>query len=190
VRSKVGHAAGYTLVEVLMVGAVMTIVAAIAIPQVALALRRYALNNASQQVASTIRAARYAAVSKGTTLRIRFNCPATGQYRVVEVTSLSAIDQDPARCSNTAYPFPDPTAGMLPDNEGPVLLVPPGTEFGSVEDMEISKEGRVTPLTGCPACATTGGAVTLALENGYETQATNIGQNGRIEVEAVEDLDD
>ena len=186
---KVQEAAGYTLVEVLMVGAVMMIVATIAIPQVAAALRRYALNNASQQVASTIRGARYAAVSKSTTLRIRFNCPAAGQYRVLEVTGTSAIDQAPDRCSNTTYPFPDPTAGTLPDNDGPILVVPPGTVFGAVEDMQISQEGRVTPLTGCPTCVTAGGTVTLALENGYETQDTNIGQNGQIEVEQVEDLE-
>jgi Tfp pilus assembly protein FimT len=188
-RLTVEEAAGYTLIEVLMVGAVAMIVAAAAVPQVAAGLRRYALNNASQQVASTIRAARYAAVSKSTTLRIRFNCPAAGQYRVVEVTGTGGIDQASDRCSNTAYPFPDPTTGALPDNDGPVLVVPAGTAFGAVEDMEISAEGRVTALTGCPACAVAGGLVTLALENGYETQATNIGQNGQIEVEAVEDLE-
>lgn len=188
-RSKIGRSAGYTLIEVLMVGAVMMIVAAVAIPQVTAAMRRYSLNNASQQVASAIRGARYAAVSKGVTLRVRFNCPAAGQYRVVEVTGTSAIDQDATRCSNTAYPFPDPAAGTPPDNDGPVQVVPPGTSFGAVEDMEISEQGRVTPLTGCPTCVAASGSVNLALENGYETQATNVGQNGQIEVEAVEALE-
>jgi Tfp pilus assembly protein FimT len=186
--SKAEQTAGYTLVEVMMVGAVMMIVAAIAIPQATAAMRRYALSNASQQVASAIRAARYAAVSKSTTLRIRFNCPAAGQYRVMELTGTSLVDQDTNRCSDTTYPFPDPATGTLPDNDGPVLIVPAGTTFGTVEDMEINEQGRVTPLTGCPTCLAGSGVVTVALENGYETQATNIGQNGQIEVQPVEDL--
>lgn len=175
-------AAGYTLIEVLIAVAVMMIVSAIAIPVITSAMRRYALNNAAQQIASVVRSARFTAVSKNTVMRVRFDCPENDQYRVVEFTEDSTIDTDTDRCSNAAYPYPDADAANKPDVDGPVLLVPAGTEIGDADDLEINKEGRVTALSGCPTCTAGSGGGTVAIENGFESQTITIGQNGQVAV--------
>jgi prepilin-type N-terminal cleavage/methylation domain-containing protein len=178
-------AAGYTLVEVMMVTAVMAIIAGVAVPPIAAGMRRYALNNAAQQVASAIRSARYTAVAKNTDVRVRFNCPADNQYRVVEVTGVTAIDTNADRCSTASYPYPDADLTALPNVDGPVLVLPSGTELGDVDNLHIDTEGRVSPLTGCPTCATTTGTVAIALENGVESQTITVGLNGQIQVETA-----
>ena len=178
-------AAGYTLVEVMMVTAVMAIIAGIAVPPIAVGMRRYALNNAAQQVASAIRSARYTAVAKNTDVRVRFDCPADNQYRVIEVTGVTAIDNDDDRCDADSYSYPDADPTALPNVDGPVLVLPAGTELGAVDNLQIDTEGRVSPLTGCPSCATTTGTVAVALENGFESQTITVGLNGQIQVEAA-----
>lgn len=182
-------AAGYTLVEVLMVSGVMAIIAGMAVPAIAAGMRRYALNNAAQQVASVIRSARYTAVAKNTDVRVRFNCPAANQYRVVEVTGVTAIDTATDRCSATSYPYPDANTAAAPNVDGPVLVLPAGTELDDFDNLQIDTEGRVTPLTGCPSCATTTGTVSVALENGFESQTITVGQNGQIQVQTAVTLD-
>ena len=64
-------------------------------------------------------------------MRVRFNCPATGQMRVVEVTGNAAIDTAGDRCDLGAYPYPDTDASTAPNNDGPVLQM--GSSHGSAD---------------------------------------------------------
>ena len=176
-------AAGYSLVEVLLVTGIMAVVAAIAVPTVGAVMRRYALNNLSQQVAATIRSARYTAVAKNKVVRVRFNCPADDQYRMVEFTTSGAIDDASDRCSASTYPYPDADPMNPPNVDGPVIVVPPGTELGTVADIEIDARGRLTPLTGCPVCTPSGGTTaSVILENGYESQTVTVDQTGQVNI--------
>jgi type II secretion system protein H len=75
-RSK---AAGFTLIETLIVVALVAVMAGISAPVVAGGLARYNLTSAAQQVASTVRSARFQAVGRNARLRIVFTA-ATGQY--------------------------------------------------------------------------------------------------------------
>ena len=95
---------GFSLVELLIVVAVGMIVLGIAVPAVVEATRQASLNTSVQSVAAAIRGARYMAVAKNRTLRVRFNCPAANQFRVIEVTGNAGIDQAANRCSATVYP--------------------------------------------------------------------------------------
>lgn len=183
-------AGGFTLTELLIAVAVMTVTAAIAIPAIETGMRRYALNNAAQQIASTIRSARYTAVSKNKKVRVRFNCPDTDQYRVVEVVNSNTVDQATDRCSNTSYPYPDAVPGTAPDVDGPILLLPTGTEMAVVEDLEIDTDGRVTAQTGCPTCAPAGGTVAIAIENGFESQTINVSNQGQVDVDGAVPIDE
>jgi len=77
---------GFTLIEVVVVSAVAMITIGLAAPALTGAMQHYQFNTDVQQLAATIRNARYKAVSSNATMRVRLNCPSQGQMRVVQVT--------------------------------------------------------------------------------------------------------
>lgn len=173
-------ARGFTLLEVLLVSGLVVVMMAIAVPTVLAHMRAYALTTTMNTVSAEIRGARYAAVSKNRTVRVRFNCPAANQYRIVEVVGNAAIDNAANRCSETAYPYPDPNPAAAPNLDGPIMRLPQGAQFGAVRDLEISTTGRVTPLTGCPTCATAAPPASLVMSNSYDTRTITVTGSGQI----------
>jgi Tfp pilus assembly protein FimT len=160
--------AGFTVIEVTVVAAVAMATVGLAAPSIIEAIDAYKFNSDVQQVAATIRGARYNAVASNTTLRVRFNCPATGQMRVLEVTGNSAIDNASDRCDTTSYPYPDGNGSAAPNNDGPVIQIGPSTALPTtVSGLEISTAGRVVPIAGCPACAASSPPATLTLGDDY-----------------------
>lgn len=113
---------GYSLVEIMIVVGLVAVFAAMTAPVMSGAMKRYSLISASQQVVSTIRAARYQAVGKNIILRVKFDFPAPGQYQVVDSADVAV---------------------------GAVNYLPDGADFGAVsDDIEINTSGRVTGLAG------------------------------------------
>jgi prepilin-type N-terminal cleavage/methylation domain-containing protein len=113
---------GFTLIELMLVVTMISILAAATAPSIASGMRRLTLTTASQEIASTVRTARYQAVGQNTTLRVRFNFPAAGQYQIVD-------DMDAP--------------------VGPVRFLPNGATFNAVSgDIQINPQGRVTALAG------------------------------------------
>ena len=174
--------AGFTAVELLIVVAIAGIVAGISVPSLTGAMQRYALNWARQTVAAEIRLARFTAVSTSRTMRVRFNCPGPGQFRVVEVVGLEGVDSAANRCSEASYPFPDQNPGERPNADGRIVWLPQGAQFGALQDLEITPRGRVTPLTGCPRCAQGAPPAEVSLTNGYDTQTIAVSASGRVEL--------
>lgn len=76
-------AAGFTLIEALIVVALVSVLAGVAAPLIAGGMARYNLTSAAQQVASTIRSARFQAVGRNARLRIVFNAAARQYSREV-----------------------------------------------------------------------------------------------------------
>lgn len=114
--------AGFSLVELMIVVGLISVLGAMTGPVIQAGMAQYALISATQQVASTIRTARFQSVAKNRTLRVRFNNPAADQYRVLD-------DVDAA--------------------VGEVQILPSGAQFGAISgDLEIDPEGRITPLAG------------------------------------------
>ena len=171
---------GFTLVEVLVVIAVIAILAGVSVPQIGGLMRRYALNSATRQVASVIRSSRYTAVSKNRIVRVRFNCPAAGQFRVVEVVGSAAVDNDVNRCSETNYGYPDPDTAAAPDVDGPIHRLPSDAQFVGVQDIQFDTQGRAQRLIGCPACVAAAAPATVVTGNGYETQTLTISASGQV----------
>ena len=166
------HEAGFSIVEVVVVAAVTMITVGLAAPSITGAIETYQFNSDVQSVAATIRSARFTAVASNKSMRVRFNCPATGQMRVVEVTGNTAIDQASDRCSLSSYPYPDTDANTAPNNDGPILEMGSSTDLPTtVAGLEISTSGRVVPLTGCPACSTASPPAVLTM--GDERSDTN-----------------
>lgn len=174
--------AGFTAVELLITVAIAGIVAGMSIPSLTGAMQRYALNGARQTVAAEIRLARFRAVSTNRTMRVRFNCPGPGQFRIVEVVGLPQIDNAADRCSESSYPFPDQDPSSQPNADGRVVWLQQGAQFGDLHDLEITPRGRVTPLTGCPGCAQAAPPASVSLTNGYDTQAIAVSASGRVEL--------
>jgi Tfp pilus assembly protein FimT len=172
---------GFSLVELLVVVAVAMIVMAVAVPSVTATMQSYALNSGVQIIASTVRSARLAAVSKNRQVRVLFNCPIAGQMRAVEVTGNAAIDNAADRCSTTTYPYPDPNPAAVPNIDGPVVVLPEGAQFGAFESVLIGTDGRVTPQTGCPAaCVASAVPATVILSNTHDTRTITVAASGQV----------
>jgi prepilin-type N-terminal cleavage/methylation domain-containing protein len=171
---------GYTLVELMIGVAVAATVAGATIPMVDDTLRHYALTQAAANVAATVREARLMAVSKNRTVRVRFDCPAPGQMRIVEVTGNPTIDTAVNRCSPDAYPYPDPDPNALPNADGPVVPLPSRAQFGTFESLEIDPQGRVTPQTNCPNCSNSPVPATIDVRNSYATRTITVTTGGQV----------
>ena len=162
------HEAGFTVIEVTVVAAVAMLTVGLAAPSIIEAIDAAKFNNDVQLVAATVRNARYNAVASNTTLRVRFNCPAVGQMRVVEVTGNAAIDTADNRCDIAAYPYPDGNGSAAPNNDGPVIQIGTSTSLpAATTGLQISTTGRVVPVTSCPACATAAPPATLTMGDDY-----------------------
>ena len=172
----------------MIVVCLIAVLAAMSGPVISAGMERYALISASQQVADTVRAARLQAVAKNRTLRVRFNCPAAGQYRIVEVVGDAVVDNAANRCDENAYPFPAPDANpaTLPNLDGAVQRLPFGATFTGLDDLEVNTLGRVTPLAGCPACmglaGTAPGAVGVSNGHADQDRTITVSRSGRVNV--------
>src|SRR5262245_21422182 len=89
---------GFTLIEAIVVGAGGRITIGRGAPSLTGAIEHYRFNTDVQQLATTIRNARYKAVSINQPVRVRLNCPSQGLMRVVQVTGDSSIDNAADRC--------------------------------------------------------------------------------------------
>lgn len=133
------------MVELLIVLGMVGVLAATAVPLMSGAFRRSVSMGAGRDIAGQIRSARLAAVTTNRAMRVRFNCPAAGQYRVLELTGNAAIDNDVNRCT---YEYPDTNPNAAPNLDGPIMYLPDGISFSATQDLQISTAGLITPLTG------------------------------------------
>lgn len=170
------RADGFTLLDVTMTTVITGIVMAMAIPMIQTARERYQLTSASREVAAEIRSARLVAISTNRSMRVRFNCPAPRQYRIIEVVGNPAIDGDPNRCSLAAYPFPSPNPAAAPTLDGPALSLPGLVTFGEPEDLQIDRAGRVTAVGGGAMPAT------ISVANPHETRNVMVSVSGRVQI--------
>ncbi len=166
---------GFTLIDIMFTVSLLGVLMAVTVPGATTASRRHHLTAATREVAAQVRLARLKAVTANRTIRVRFNCPAAGQFRVVEVVNNAAIDNAGDRCSSTTYPYPDPNPAAQPNLDGPVMVLRGGITFGGVQDLDIAPTGRVTALTGeVPA--------TIGVTNSHETQNVTVSATGRVQV--------
>lgn len=164
---------GFSILELLLVVSVSVILLGISIPAVNGARQRLELRATLQEVAQNIRAARLRSVTTGRTLRIRFNCPGAGQYRVVEWTGSAAIDDAATRCTALAFPYPDTTPGTLPDLDGPVVDLTPGVTLVASAALIVTPNGRITPTGGVSPAS-------ITASYGRNSRSLTVSLQGRI----------
>jgi prepilin-type N-terminal cleavage/methylation domain-containing protein len=141
---------GFTLIELLLVLALIAIVSGMAVPSLINSTAQMKLASATRQVERELQQARMKAVRADRVIRVRFNCPAAGQYRMVEllgtVSSPAPDDADSAaasRCSAATYPFPDadPSFFAIPNHDGPPRELPVGVSFLQSKTIDFWPNG-------------------------------------------------
>ena len=138
---------GFTLIDILVTVVVLGILAAMTVPTVLASLERLQLGQAVREVEREIHMAKTRAVSKGRAMRIRFNCPTAGTYRITELIGTPSVpvsaDTASNRCSPTAYPSTPPDQDVLtrPNLDGPVRYLPDGMTFTATETIEFWPDG-------------------------------------------------
>jgi prepilin-type N-terminal cleavage/methylation domain-containing protein len=148
--TRVHDVRGFTIIELVLVVALIAIVSAMAVPLVLSSSAQLRLSGAARQVERELQSARMKAVRANRVMRLRFNCPAAGEYRAVELlgtVSAPAVDDDDARaaarCSVTNYPFPDLDMEFfaVPNSDGPVQTLPPDVTFAAVQTIDFWPDG-------------------------------------------------
>jgi Tfp pilus assembly protein FimT len=144
--------AGFTLIEALVVVGLVAVMAGATVPAVAGGLARYSLTNAAQQVASTVRAARFHAVGTNRNVRIVIDA-ATGDYHR---EALDPVDGW-VRITRT---------GERDDAGAETFSIGDGISFagGAPVNVEFDTQGR---LAG-------GAALTITVTNGNEAQNRSV----------------
>ena len=130
---------GFTLIELLITIGMIGVLAAMSLPVLFDSSNRNAVWTASEQVASQVRQARLKAITRNTSFRVVFNCPANRQYRVLVV---DGTINDADRCSQTI------------NHDSGVYTLPNNIDFGAVPTLEVNGRGQyslpgggVMPLT-------------------------------------------
>ena len=187
---------GFTLIEMMMTLTVFTILAATAIPQVMDMTGGMRLRQGAREVERQLQAARLKAVTSNRVMRVRFNCPGPGQYRMVELIGTPGdpdaddADTDLSRCSNELYPSPpdDTNRLTLPNHDGPVRTLHSSLEFSTSasKTLEFWPDGSVhqytTATTEAPwaTLPSTGTAVTLIKDSA--TASIEVNGVGKIQI--------
>ena len=175
--------AGFTLLDMMITVAVGATIVGIAVPSATRAMDSMKLSGAARDVEREVQTARMKAVSNNRSMRLRLNCPATGEYRIIEVTGVNATDTSANRCSLESFPYPGPgdSDAATPGHDGPVRTLPSGIALGG-PTLEFSPRGTAaTVVSGATQAITGTAAITVTRED--ESATVNINAIGRIHID-------
>jgi type II secretion system protein H len=180
--------AGFSLVDMLVVVALIGIISAIALPNMLAAADSLRLGQEAREVERVMQTARQRAVASKRPIRVRFNCPSARWYRAVELlgTARAPLTADTSvdRCRQSTYPFPaaDQNPATRPNLDGPANVLDPFVSFGTVRTVEFWADGTAhydagtgTPWAQIP---TTGTTITLTRTTSAGTKTATITVNG------------
>lgn len=165
--------AGFSLVELMMVVGILAVLAAFALPSFRTS-NTVRVNEALSLVRDAMQTARLRSVAVNRPLQVRFNCPATGQFRIVEAGWAEA-----GRCNTTSYPYPAPTnaAYMVPPKpryDGPLRVIDNRVALSSSDPslvLQFNPDGRAYRVVSGSAQVISSVAVTVS-SDGYSKSVT------------------
>ena len=184
-RSVYGRSeAGFSLVELAVIMASFLTVASMAVPRINGMLQSQRATNAGRQVERELQSARLKAVSTSHPMRVKFNCPAAGQFRMLEVTGVATTDNATNRGSPTSYPSPGPADALrsTPSLDSPVQHLATGTTVtGASLDIEVGPDGTVYAFASGVATPLATDLVLTVTRAGYSKTVT-INALGRVKL--------
>ena len=183
---------GFSLVEMMMVAAVIAVIAGIAVPLMVNLVEAIKLGESTREVERELQTARLLAVSSNQPIRIRFNCPAAQQYRITELVGTpstpAAADNAANRCAPASYPYPadsDKNPLTRPNHDGPLRYLDPKVSFSNSTTIEFWPDGSAHTNTGSvnpwPPIAGSGYLVTLS--KGTSTKSILVNGVGKIQIQ-------
>lgn len=180
--------AGFTIIDVICTIAVFAILAGISVPAFQNVTEGYKLGQSAREVERELQTARLKAVTTNRPLRLRFNCPANGEYRIVELIgtpSVPATEDDASnRCQESTYKTPanDNNPLTRPNHDGPTRRLPTGITFGTVSTLEFWPDGSVRQQSGSlqPWPVIPGNFASITVVKGSLTKRIDINGVGKI----------
>lgn len=182
---------GFTLVDMLVVIAIVGTVSAIAVPSMMGAIDRMRLGQSAREVERELQIAKSRAVAKGRPVRIRFNCPSVGQYRIVEVlgsvAAPTAADGASNRCDETVYPYPaaDRNPTTRPNLDGSIRRLDGAVSFAAAQTIEFWPDGTAHYATaaGSPWALIPVAGISISVARAGVTSAITINGLGKIQLQ-------
>lgn len=186
--SRLASVRGFSLIELLAVSTVSVIVVGISFPLFANTGGVFHVRGAARVVQSELQAARHKAVATQRPIRVRFGCPAPGQFRVVEligsVGQPDAADNATNRCSEASYPYPPADQNSLtrPNHDSPIRRLPADVQFVTTRTIEFWPDGtaHADAGTGSPWPMIGATEVAITLGNNLATNTISVNGLGRI----------
>ena len=171
---------GFSLTELMLTVAVGVTLMAMAVPVLTDVTESSKLNSAAREVERELQSARLKAVSVNRLLRVKFNCPAAGYFRTVEVLGTPA-DSAANRCLPSAYPFPTDTDLMTrPNYDGPVRLLPQGATIGD-DTIEFRPDGTAwNVVSNVPQEIST--SVTITVTRKEKSKSVTVNGAGKVQL--------
>jgi prepilin-type N-terminal cleavage/methylation domain-containing protein len=181
---------GFSLVELLMVVALVGILSVVGLPLLGQISGTIQLGEATRQVERELQSARMTAVSANQPVRVMFNCPVAGQYRMVELIGTPGVpaggDGVIGRCSSVTYPFPAPDNNPItrPNNDGALKTLPDQVSITTSTTIEFWPDGTAHTNTGgtnpWPPIAMPG--TNIILTRGTKTKSILVNGIGKIQL--------
>jgi len=183
---------GFSLVELLMVVAVIGILAGIGMPMFGSAMDATRLSASARDVERELQTARLKAVATKRPMRVRFDCPEAGQFRMVELigtsTAPASADLSTDRCSDLTWPYPSSSQNALvrPTNDGPVRRLALEASFTQAQTLEFWPDGTVhanlsgmNPWPVIPPST----PVTITVAHKYKTKTITVNGVGKVQIQ-------
>jgi Tfp pilus assembly protein FimT len=173
---------GYSLTELMLIVGVMGTMMAMAVPVAQDVTAAVKLGEASRMVERELQDARLRAVANNRTLRVRFNCPAAGQLRTVEVLG-TGVDTAATRCSQSTYPYPAPDKDLMtrPNHDGPLRYLPSEATVTTTA-IQFLPDGTAQAVSASGAALSLTSAQTITITRRNRSRTVTVNGAGKVQL--------